>query len=60
MVLTPGQALDTNFRGKPRGIKPDFSSAEAEREGGIKNTLESQPGLKSSKNWLFFRNETDR
>jgi hypothetical protein len=36
MVLTPGQALDPNFRGKPRGIKPNFSSAEAEREGGLK------------------------
>ena len=27
MVLIPGQALDPNFRGKPRGIKPYFSSA---------------------------------
>ncbi len=37
MVLYPRASPGPFFRGKPRGIKPNLSSAEAEREGGLKN-----------------------
>ena len=35
--MNPKAIFGNKFRSKPRGIMPAFSSAEAEREGGLKN-----------------------